>query len=67
MFFLKHYVQNVVVKLVLETFLKDQTKAYLWINSLKFLSVCNHCSSQGIHKYIETKVLTTCFYFISSF
>ena len=33
-FFLKHDTQNVVEKLVPETFLKNQNRAYLWIMSM---------------------------------
>ena len=35
--------QNVVEKLLPDPFLKNQNWAYLWINSLKFYSVCFYC------------------------
>ena len=42
---------------------KNQNEAYLWINSLKFKTVCFYCmSSCGLWKYIETKLQTTWFY-----
>ena len=39
-FFLKNHPQNVMEKLVPEPFLKNENWAYLWINSLKFYTVC---------------------------
>ena len=43
-------------------FPKIQNSTFLWINRLKFYTVCFFVyPSQGLLKYIETKVLTTCF------
>ena len=40
----------------------------LWINSLKFYTVCFYCiPSQELSNYIETKLQTTFFYAILSF
>ena len=39
--FLEKSCANVLEKLVLDLFLKNQNWAYLWINSLKFRSVCS--------------------------
>ena len=37
----------------------------LWINSLKFCTVCFYCmASWGLSKYVETKLQTTCFHLI---
>ena len=64
-FFLKNHTQNVVEKLFPDPFLKNQNWAYLWINSLKFYTVCFYCMpSWGLSKYIETKLKATCFYLI---
>ena len=42
--------------------------AYLWIDSLKFPTVCFYfMPSLGLSKYIETKLQTTCLYRISNF
>ena len=47
---------------------KNQNWAYLWMNSLKYIKfVFIVYPSQGLPKYINTKVLTPCFYFIYSF
>ena len=45
-------------------FLKNQTEAYLWIKSLRFLLqfVLNVCASEGLAKYIQNKVLSNCLY-----
>ena len=52
-------------KLVRDSFLENQSSVYLWINSLKFYTVCFYCiSSWGLSKYIETKLGTTSFYLI---
>ena len=62
---LKNHTQKVVEKLLPDPFLKDQNWAYLWINSLKFYTVCFYCmSSCELSKFIETKLQTTCFYLI---
>ena len=42
-FFLKIYTQNVVEKLFPDPFLKNQNGQFLWINSLKFYTVCFYC------------------------
>ena len=46
-FFLKNHTQNAVEKLVLGPFLKNQNWAKLWINSLKFYTVCLFCMSKS--------------------
>ena len=52
---------------ILRAFLKSQNWAYLGINNLRFYTVCFHCMPiWGLLKYIETKLLTTWFYFIES-
>ena len=67
-FFLKNNTQNVVDKLVPDPFLKNLNWAYLWINSLKFYTVCFDCTPcWGPSKYIETKLQTICFYHILGF
>ena len=49
-------------------FSKNQSWAYLWINSLKFYTVCFYCNpSWGLSKYIGTKLQTTCIYLIKTF
>ena len=66
--FLEKHTQNVVEKLVPDHFLKNQNWAYLWINSLKFYTVCFYCMpSWGLLKYIETKLQTACFYLILNY
>ena len=50
------------------TLLKKLKLAYLWINRLKFNTVCLYfMSSCGLSKYIETKLQTNCFYLIKAF
>ena len=66
--FLKNHTQNVVVKLVPDPSLKKENWAYLWINSLKFCTVCIYCiQSWRLSKYNETKLQTACLYLILSF
>ena len=58
-FFLKNHTQNMVEKLFPDPW------AYLWINTLKFYTVCFYCMpSWGLSKYIETKLQTTYFYLV---
>ena len=46
-----------VEKLFPDLFLKNQTWAYLWINSLKFYTTCFYCMpSWWLSKYNETKL-----------
>ena len=46
-------------------FFKNQNWVYLWINSVKFYTVCFCCMpSWGLSKFIETKLQITCFYLI---
>ena len=67
-FFLKNHIQNVLEKLFLDPVLNNQSWTYLWINSLKFYTVCFYCIlSWGLSKYIETKRKTTCFCLIKAF
>ena len=57
-----------VEKLFPDPFLKTQNQVYLWVNNLKFYTVCFYCMlGSGLSKYIETKLQTTCFYLIRSF
>ena len=43
-------------------FLKNQNWAYVWISCLNFYTVCFYSMpSWGVLKYIETKLLATCF------
>ena len=47
---------------------KNQNWAYLWINSLKFYTVCFYrVPSCGLSKYIKTKPQATYFYLIQNF
>ena len=46
MFFFENHMQNVMEKLVPDSFIKF---------------VCIPCPNQGLPKYIKTKMLTTCF------
>ena len=46
-FFSKKHTQHLVEKLVLDSFLKNQNWAYLWINSLNFYTVCFYCRSKS--------------------
>ena len=58
-FFLDH-TQDMVEKLFPGLFLKNQIRAYPWISSLKFYTVCfYYMPSLGLSKYIETKLQTT--------
>ena len=60
--------QNVLEKVVPDTFLKNQNWAYLWINSPMYYTVYFYCMpSWELSKYIETKLQTTWFYLILSF
>ena len=55
-------------KLVPDPFLKYYNWAYLWLNSLKFYTVCfYYMLSWGLSKYIENKLQTTCVYLILGF
>ena len=57
-----------VEKLFPDPFLKNQNSAYLWINNLKFYTVCFYCmTSKGLSEYIETKLQTTCLYLYTTF
>ena len=63
--FLGNHTQNVVDNSFPDSFLKNQNWVYLWINSLKFYTVCSYCMpSWWVSKYIETKMQTTCFFLI---
>ena len=64
---LKNHTQNAMEMLVPDRFLKSQNWAYLWIKILKFHKACFYgILSWGLSQHIETKLLTTCFYFIWS-
>ena len=61
--FLEKHTHNVVKKLFSDPFLKSQNLACLWINGLKFRTVCFYCgSSWGVSKCIEIKLQNTCCY-----
>ena len=63
--FLGNHTQNVVDNSFPDSFLKNQNWVYLWINSLKFYTVCSYCMpSWWVSKYIETKMQTTSFFLI---
>ena len=65
-FFLENHTQNVVEKILPGPFLENQNWTNLWIDSLKFYTVCfNYMSIWGLSEYIETKLQTTCSYLIS--
>ena len=52
---MKNQAPNVVEKPFPDPFLKTQNLTYLWINSLKFYTICFYCmQSCGLSKYIET-------------
>ena len=53
-FFLKDHTQNVVEKLVLDPFIKNQNWEYLWTNNLKCYKVCLDCMSMSKSKYIKS-------------
>ena len=56
-----------VEKLVPDLFLKNQTRAYHWINSLKHFTVCFYCMPElRTTKNIKFQVLITWFYLIQS-
>ena len=64
-FLLKNRTHNVVEKLFLDPFLKYRNGVYLWISSLKFYAVYFYWMLiWGLLKCSETKLETTCFYFI---
>ena len=66
--FLEKSYKDVVEKLFLDSFLKNQILAYLWINSLQFYTVYFYYTpSWGLSKCIETKLQNSCFYLIESF
>ena len=66
--FLENHTQNMVEKLFPDPFVKNQNRGYLWINSLKFNTVCFQCMpSSGLPKYFQAKLQTTCFYLIQRF
>ena len=63
--FLEKSCTCVVEKLFSDPFIKNHYWAYLWVNSLKYYTVCFGCMpSWRLSKYIETKLQTTCFYLI---
>ena len=52
---LKNHTQNVMEKLVPDTFLKNLDWAYLWVNSLKFHAVCFYCVSMSRGRLLAFK------------
>ena len=51
-----------------DLFLKNQSWANLWINNLKFHTICFYCmASGGLSNYIKKKLQTSCFYLTQSF
>ena len=66
--FSKNHIQNVMEKLVPDPFLKHLNWACLWINSLRFYTICFYClPSWGLLKHTEAKLQTTFFYLTLSF
>ena len=60
--FKKSY-KNMIEKLFPGPFFKNQKWAYLWINNLKFYTVCFYCMpSSGLLKNIETKLKPLAYY-----
>ena len=56
-----------VEKLVPDSSLENENWAYLWIDSLKFDTVCFNCMANWVLlKYIEIKLQSTCFHLIWS-
>ena len=67
-FFSKNHAQNVVEKLVPGPSMKNYKCPYLWINGLKFYTVCFYfMANWELSKNIETKLQNTCFQLILSF
>ena len=59
---MKHHTQKVIEKLLPDLFLKTQNWAYPLSSSLKYYTVCFYRMPRSrLLKYIEFKVLTTCF------
>ena len=57
-FFLKNHTQNMIEKLVPDPFLKNLNWPYLFINSLRFSTVCFYCMQcWGLLKHIKNKLL----------
>ena len=51
-----------------DPFLKSQNRPYVWVNNVKFYTVCFQCiESWRLSKYIETNLETAYFYFRYSF
>ena len=67
MFFLKDRLKNVAEKLVAEPFIKIKIEQTLnqEFEMIKF--VFNICPTEGLPKYIKTKVPIICFYLKRSF
>ena len=62
------FLEKSYAKVFPDSFLKIQNWAYLWINNLKFCTVCFYCiSCWGLSKYIETMLQITWLYLIKSF
>ena len=60
--------KNVMEKLLPDPFRKDQNWAYLWINSLRFVTVCFYCMpTWEPFKHFESKLRITFFYLMFSF
>ena len=56
-FLLKNHTQNVVKKLFPDSYLKSQNWAYLWINIVKFKTVCFYFTLiWGLSKYSEIEL-----------
>ena len=58
-----------VKKLVSDPVIKCHNWTFFWTDSLKWYKVCVYCLclSRGLRKFINPKVLTTCFHLIYSF
>ena len=56
---MRNNAQNVVQKLIPDSFLKNQDRAYHCINCQGFIEFFIVCPSRVLSKYIETKILST--------
>ena len=62
--FFKNHTQNMVEKLLPDTFLEIQNSAFLWINGQKFYTVFLLHGKLKLSKYTESKLQINCFYLI---
>ena len=63
-FFLENHAQNVLEKLVQDTFIQNENWAYLWISSLKCYTICFSCMSKDApvssKKFLDIQATTEC-------